>query len=59
MSNILRYNKIKKEIIKESVFFASILLSVKIGFSPCGTCYTDMKNIVFDESFLILYQIKN
>ena len=32
-------------------FFGRLLLRLNFGFAPCGTAYTDMKNIVFDPDF--------
>lgn len=47
-----RYHRLQYHFLKELPFFGEILLALKFGLADCGTCFTDMKHIVFDPNFM-------
>lgn len=48
----LRFHHIKYHLLYHHPFFGQLLLSLNFGLTDCQTCYTDMKNIIFDCQFI-------
>jgi len=47
-----RFHKVKYNLLRENPFFGELLLSLRFGLASCGTCFTDMRHIVFDPIFM-------
>lgn len=46
-----RLVSIRAELLRRYPFFGRLLLRLRLGFSDCGTAFTDMERIVFDPGF--------
>lgn len=46
-----RFSAIRADLLRMNPFFGKLLLRLRIGYSNCGTAFTDAKQIVFDPDF--------
>ncbi len=47
-----RVSQAKEKLDEDSPFFGTLISHLRFCFAPCGTAYTDMKDIVFDVGFV-------